>query len=157
VQKCDLFCNDLSLLASPYNLTSLVPLSDFRDFVSALEGSAVQINNSNFGALSCLCEEFGFGDLSGQLSEFRSSSDFKEERMPTEQSKILQQLRAQELALESLLGRVVQLETSSAPQNPWVLFGHSGQPWAPRNPSYEWIITLVGVAVLIILLIVCKK
>jgi hypothetical protein len=79
VQKCDLFRNDPTLTASPYNVKSQVSLSDFREFVSALQNTAVKITNNNFEGLSRLCDEFGFRDLVGRLSEFRASADFKEQ------------------------------------------------------------------------------
>jgi hypothetical protein len=48
VQKCDLFMNDPTLTASPYNVKSPVSLSDFREFVSAMKGTTVKITNNNF-------------------------------------------------------------------------------------------------------------
>jgi hypothetical protein len=38
VQKSNLFSNNLALITSPYHVQSHVSLTDFRDFVSALEG-----------------------------------------------------------------------------------------------------------------------
>jgi hypothetical protein len=63
VQQCDLFKEDPMLVASPYNLRSDVSLRDIREFVSALEGHALLINNDNFKGLSRLCDEFRFRDL----------------------------------------------------------------------------------------------
>jgi hypothetical protein len=143
VQKCDLFCNDLSLLVSPYNLKSLVPLSDFHDFVSALDGAEIAINNNNFRALSRLCEEFGFAEFSARVSEFRNSSEFKEipmledsevrvllsalevrirqfeTQMSAQQTELSQQFRSQESAMEGLVGRVAQLEADNALRTPF--------------------------------------
>jgi hypothetical protein len=62
-QKCDLFMNDLMLIASAYNVKSPVSLSDFREFVSAVKGTTVKITNNNFKGLSLPCEEFRFRDL----------------------------------------------------------------------------------------------
>jgi hypothetical protein len=42
VNKCDLFSDDPGLAAVPYPLKSRVSLSDFQEFVSALEGAARQ-------------------------------------------------------------------------------------------------------------------
>jgi hypothetical protein len=136
VGKCDLFCNDLSLLSSPYHLKSVVSFADFRDFVSALGGFAVQINNSNFRALSCLCDEFGCGDLSGRLSAFRESPDFKEEAMPAEESELLRRLQVQGLAIEGLVHRLAQLEAQVLAPKGSGWFGRSSsstQPWASQQ------------------------
>jgi hypothetical protein len=54
-------------------------VSDFREFVSALEDTTVKVTNNNFRGLTQLCEEFHFQDLAGQVSQFRDSSDFKED------------------------------------------------------------------------------
>jgi hypothetical protein len=54
VQKCGLFLEDPMLVASRYTVISQVSVSDFRTFVSALEGAAVTINNDNFRGLSRL-------------------------------------------------------------------------------------------------------
>jgi hypothetical protein len=80
IQKCDPFKKDPGLAASPYNVTSEVSLGDFREFVSALKGDALIINNDNFKGLSRLCDEFHFRDLAERLSQFRNSADFQEER-----------------------------------------------------------------------------
>jgi hypothetical protein len=134
VQKSDLFADNLTLVGSPYNVTSQVLLSDFQEFISALEGASVKITNSNFGGLSLLCDEFRFRDLARQVSEFRESGEFKEEttiedsearkrisaleeRMEQHdqeivvlQSKLSRQAEAHESAVEALLGRVGRLE-----------------------------------------------
>jgi hypothetical protein len=54
-------------------------VSDFREFASALEGTTIKMTNNNFRGLLQLCEEFRFGDLGGQLSQFRACEDFKKE------------------------------------------------------------------------------
>jgi hypothetical protein len=48
VQKSQLFADDLTLTSSPYNVSSQVSVSNFREFVSALEGDAVRIKNNDF-------------------------------------------------------------------------------------------------------------
>jgi hypothetical protein len=78
-QKSDLFAANVALGASPYTLKSEVSLADFRDFVALLKGQPVTITNGNFRGLSQLCQEFGFQDLGTQFSEFRDSSNFKED------------------------------------------------------------------------------
>jgi hypothetical protein len=78
VLKCDLFTDDPTLASSPYTLKSRISLDDFREFVSALEGTTATITNNNFKGLSQLCEEFRFRDLAAQLSDFRNSGNFKE-------------------------------------------------------------------------------
>jgi hypothetical protein len=129
---------------------SLSSLGDFRDFVSALEGVEVTIKNTNFRALSRLSEEFGFGDLTSRLSEFRNSSDFKEEPVledsearaflsalearlrqcealsSAEQTELVQQLRAQGSAMEDLVRRVAQLEADNATR------AGLSTPWPPQ-------------------------
>jgi hypothetical protein len=79
VGKCDLFRDDLMLVASPYTVMSKVTLRDFRTFVSALEGASVPITNDNLGRLSRLCEEFHFAALAERISQFRESDDLKED------------------------------------------------------------------------------
>jgi hypothetical protein len=76
--KCSLFQNNPTLLVSPYRVQSSVSLSIFREFLSALEGNAINITDNNYTELDRLCDEFGFSDLAAKLSEFRSSMDFKE-------------------------------------------------------------------------------
>jgi hypothetical protein len=76
VQKCDLFADDPALTVSPYSVKSEVPVSDFRDFVSAIEGLPFSITPSNFRGLSQLSTEFGFASLSSQLSDFLDSPHF---------------------------------------------------------------------------------
>jgi hypothetical protein len=134
IQKCDLFMNDPMLIASPYNVKSPVSLSDFRQFLSLVKGTTVKITNNNFKGLSQLCDEFGFRDLVGRLSEFRASDDFKEqattedlearkrisaleERMQQRDDdvaslrcELLRQAEVHESAVEALLGRVGRLE-----------------------------------------------
>jgi hypothetical protein len=76
--KCSLFQNRPILLPSPYRFESPVSLSIFREFLSALEGKAINITDTNVTELHRLCNELGFTELAAQLSEFRPSMDFKE-------------------------------------------------------------------------------
>jgi hypothetical protein len=69
MNKCTLFQQKPALLTGPYKLGSTVLLTLFRQFVSALEGNAIEITSANFSGLTQLCEEFGFEDLRAKLSE----------------------------------------------------------------------------------------
>jgi hypothetical protein len=68
IDKCDLVVDDPK---------SRVSVSDFREFVSALEGTTVKVTNNNIKGLLQLCEAFRLQDLAAQLSQFRASEDFK--------------------------------------------------------------------------------
>jgi hypothetical protein len=138
VLKCDFFADNPVLAASPYVVRSLVSLTDIREFISAVEGNDVEITNDNFKGLSALCDEFGFGDLSASLSQFRFSEAFKdaetvkdsearrrlwalEERLQRREHEIaslqcefLRRSQAQESATEAVLGRVLRLEADRA-------------------------------------------
>jgi hypothetical protein len=70
INKCDLFFNDPELTALPYHLKSRVSVSDFREFISALEGTTVKVTSNNFKGLSQLCEEFHFRDLWHFLTKY---------------------------------------------------------------------------------------
>jgi hypothetical protein len=70
ITKCSLFQNNPTLLVSPYRVQCPVSLSTFREFLSALEGNAIKITETNIRDLQQLCEEFGFSELSAKLSEF---------------------------------------------------------------------------------------
>jgi hypothetical protein len=76
--KCSLFQNNPTLLVSSYRVQSLVSLSIFWEFLSALEGNAINITNPNLTELDQLCDEFDFSELPAKLSEFRPSINFKE-------------------------------------------------------------------------------
>jgi hypothetical protein len=78
--KCSLFQKDPTLLVSPYRIHSPVSLSIFREFLSALEGNAINITNTNFTELQRLCKEFGFSDLSAQFSDFCHRSQDSQRR-----------------------------------------------------------------------------
>jgi hypothetical protein len=82
---------------APYDLKSRVSLSDFQEFVSALQGTPVKVTSNNFEGLSQLCEEFHFRDLSAQLSQFRQFVDFKEDAV------LLSALNGRILAMEEQL------------------------------------------------------
>jgi hypothetical protein len=90
VLQSNVFADGSGLAAFPYALRSSVSVSDFRRFVSALEGNAVAIAIKNIGGLSLLCEEFGFGDLAVKVSEFQEigySTEAAQER-PVEVSTV---------------------------------------------------------------------
>jgi hypothetical protein len=78
--KCSLFQNNPALLVSPYRVQSPVSLSIFREFISALEGNAINITNTNFTELQQLCEEFGFSEFATKLSKFIPPSNDSQER-----------------------------------------------------------------------------
>jgi hypothetical protein len=84
INKCCLFQNNPTLLASPYRVQSSVSLSIFQEFISALEGNAINITDTNFRELQRLCEEIDFTEIAAKLSEFRPSMDFKEAEAETE-------------------------------------------------------------------------
>jgi hypothetical protein len=77
VNKCSLFQNNPALLDSPYRVQSSVSLSIFREFLSALEGKAIKITDTNFTGLQWLSAEFGLGELAGKLSKIRPAMNFK--------------------------------------------------------------------------------
>jgi Fe-S-cluster formation regulator IscX/YfhJ len=76
--KFSVFENNASLTVSPCRVQSLVPLSIFREFLSALERNTINITDTNFTELHQLCEEFGFSEIAAKLTEFHPSMDFKE-------------------------------------------------------------------------------
>jgi hypothetical protein len=75
ITKCSLFQKDVTLAAVPYRIQSPVTLSIFREFVSALEGKAVKITDTNFTGLQRLCEEFNFSDFSPKVSKLSQRSE----------------------------------------------------------------------------------
>jgi hypothetical protein len=75
ITKCTLFQSNLALAAAPYAIKSAVTVEVFRQFVAALEDSAIEITSANVTGLTLLSSEFGFESLSTRLSEFRSSLD----------------------------------------------------------------------------------
>jgi hypothetical protein len=72
MNKCSLFQNNTTFfiwfLITGFNLL----------FLSALDGNAIKITDTNFTELDWLCDEFGFTELATKLSEFRPSIDLKE-------------------------------------------------------------------------------
>jgi predicted RNase H-like nuclease (RuvC/YqgF family) len=130
VQKCDLFGDDPTLTAFPYKVTSEVSLTDFRAFISALEGRTVTMSNGNIRGLTRLSEELHFRELSAQVSQFRESEEFKEEvtqedletrkRLAALEERMQQrdreiaalqtELSQQQHNQEAVLGRVARLE-----------------------------------------------
>jgi archaellum component FlaC len=118
INKCRLFQNNLSLAAAPYRVQSRVSLSIFRDFLSALEGNAIEITDTNFIGLKRLCEEFVFSELGAKLSEFRPSMDFKEPKTETEDADTRERIATLEEqtnqhshVIEVLEDKVTQLST----------------------------------------------
>jgi hypothetical protein len=84
MNKCSLFQNNPTLLVSPYSLQSPVSLSIFQQFVSAFEGNAINITDTNFTELKQTCEEFGFSQISAKLSKFsEQKKDSQMERIRT--------------------------------------------------------------------------
>jgi hypothetical protein len=59
IAKCDLFKNNPCLTIPAYHVQSEVSREDFQDFLSALEGKSININDQNFPGLLQLSEEFG--------------------------------------------------------------------------------------------------
>jgi hypothetical protein len=78
MNKCSLFQNNPTLTTSPYRVESPFSLSIFREFLSALEGNAINITDTNYTELQRLCNKFGFTEVAAKLSEFRPSMAFKE-------------------------------------------------------------------------------
>jgi hypothetical protein len=70
--------NNPALTTSPYRVQSPVSLSIFREFLSPLEGNAINITDTHFTELDRLWKKFGFSELEAKLSEFRPSMAFKD-------------------------------------------------------------------------------
>jgi hypothetical protein len=51
ITKCRLFEKNPNLTTAPYHIQSPVPLSIFREFITAFEGKAVKINDTNLKGL----------------------------------------------------------------------------------------------------------
>jgi hypothetical protein len=68
--ECNLLQNNPILVVSPYRVQFPVSLSIFWEFLSALEGNAIQITKTNFTELQRLCEEFVFSEITVKLSKF---------------------------------------------------------------------------------------
>jgi hypothetical protein len=73
--KCSLFQNNPALTTSPYRVQSSVSLFNFREFISALQGNAINITSTNFTELDRLCKEFDFSELAAKLSKFSQRSE----------------------------------------------------------------------------------
>jgi hypothetical protein len=158
IQKCGLFTEGPIVVASPYTLRSKVSLSDFRTFVSALEGASVTITKDNFGGLSRLCEEFQFRELAERLSQFRGSEAFKEdvtlkdsevrerlfvleERMQQRdhdiaalRTELSRHSAVQDLSSEALLGRMARLEAEVSALHTGPALAHSTVPTQQSPP-----------------------
>jgi uncharacterized coiled-coil protein SlyX len=114
VIKCGLFQNNPALLAAPYRVQSSVTLSVFQDFLSALEGNAIKITDTNLTGLEGLCGEFGFTELTGKLSEFRSSTNFREAKDADARGRIAaleEKTKQQNRAIAALQDKLKQLST----------------------------------------------
>jgi tRNA pseudouridine-54 N-methylase len=81
ITKCSFFEKNPAVTISPYRVQFPVSLSLFREFVTALEGKAVNIMDTNLSGLRRLCEELSFSDFAAKLSEFRSLIVLKEAGM----------------------------------------------------------------------------
>jgi hypothetical protein len=153
VQKCDLFGDDPTLTTFPYEVRSQVSLTDFRAFISALEGKTVTINNGNIRGLARLCEELHFRELAAQVSQFRESEEFKEEgtlkdfearkrlaaleeriqRRDCEIAALRTELSQQQHNQEAVLGRVARLEADVLALHTAPALPHSTVP-TQRSP-----------------------
>jgi hypothetical protein len=110
--KCSLFRNNPALLIPPYAVQSPVSLSIFREFLSALEGNAINVTDTNFTELHQLCSEFGFSELAAKLSAFRPSMDFKPTDDTNERIAALEENANQHSHVIAILqDKVIQLST----------------------------------------------
>jgi hypothetical protein len=118
---CTLFQNDPALATAPYPVRSSVPPSSFRQFVSAIQGDAVEITAENACDLSLLCQEFGFAALAAKIS-FHEARDLNARRRISALEDWAKQ-RDRELAIlrgclaqlrDSALGRISRLEEDYA-------------------------------------------
>jgi hypothetical protein len=75
ITKCSLFQQNVALSVAPFRVRSSVSFAIFRQFVSALEGGAIEITSANLSGLSLLCEEFGFEELRSKLSSQQEMED----------------------------------------------------------------------------------
>jgi hypothetical protein len=115
ITKCNLFQKNPTLAAAPYRVQSPVTLSIFREFVTELEGNAVNITATNFTELQLLCEEFSFDDFAAKLSEFRSSLGVKESEEPNARGRIAalqEKANEHDHVIAVLQDRVRQLTTN---------------------------------------------
>jgi hypothetical protein len=72
--KCDLFRENMSLLAQPtYDVQSRVSLDSFPVFVAAIGGARPDITYDNARDLALLCEEFTFTTLSMAVAHWRAA------------------------------------------------------------------------------------
>jgi hypothetical protein len=116
IYKCDLFGDNPSLTASPYNVESEVSLEIFEEFVAAIQGNPITITKDNFEGLTALCQEFRFSDLDSALSEFHVSDDSGEGESGTDpeaRKRIValeKRLQKQETTTQAVLKRLSKLE-----------------------------------------------
>jgi hypothetical protein len=97
--KCTLFQNNPTLLASPYRVQSPVSLSIFREFLSALEGNAINITDTNLTELHQLYEEFGFTEIGATLTPQRPSVPSLDSQIITNFPKIFAEFRQRRFSL----------------------------------------------------------
>jgi hypothetical protein len=78
ISKSTLFENNFALIVAPFIVRSSVPVSIFREFISALEGNIVTITDTNFTELQRLFEDFDFVKFLAKLLEFQDSVTLKQ-------------------------------------------------------------------------------
>jgi hypothetical protein len=76
--KYSLLQNNVTLAIAPYRVQSSVTLSLFREFISELEGVAVNITEANLTGLQRLREAFRFEEFAAKFREFRPLMGLKE-------------------------------------------------------------------------------
>jgi hypothetical protein len=108
VDKCDLFADNPSLTAIPYHVKSNVSAADFREFVSALEGTEVNVTASNFSGLSKLSDEFHFRDMAELLSHFLECGDIEDEAVL--HIRFMRQSQIRKVGLERLFALEEQMQ-----------------------------------------------
>jgi methyl-accepting chemotaxis protein len=116
VQKCRLFRDSQLLLSKPYQVRSSAPGDVFRLFASAIDDVFPNLTNGNIIDFEALCDEFGFGELSVKLAEFRqahssSSDDFQRYLAPLKAQ--IASLKEQIATVQDLEHRVSELEQSN--------------------------------------------
>jgi hypothetical protein len=151
IDECALFKNNLGLLGAPYAIKSATSIEVFREFVSALNGEAIEITTVNFSGLSLLCTEFGFESLFGQLTAFRSSGAFsggpaesealgrlavpERDRETAELRAELESLRAEVAALTARLAEAPNPSAAPAPPASRRKAQSAAPSAPPRSPA----------------------
>jgi hypothetical protein len=67
IVNCELFEDDLTLLATRYPVRSSVSAAHFQLFENALEGSDPELTHENAPDLKLLCDEFKFSELGRKI------------------------------------------------------------------------------------------